>query len=210
VVELPGGKYEIVLSAQAALFGFDPDTGRQLWDCDTTAGTAASSSPVVKNGVVYVMGGGFNERMFLAVRAGGRGDVGKSHVMWRQTKVGASNCSPLLLGDYLYSFSGQACCLRVDTGEVVYQERLADLGAEYSSPVAADGKVFLFTRRGSGYVLAAGPRFEQLSRIDLGATTGFTASPALSNGQLFVRNNDTLFCLGTKLSQRTNPPGEGR
>jgi len=210
VVELPGGKHEVVLSAHAALIGFDPETGRELWQCDTTAATAASSTPVVRNGVVYVMGGGSNGRLFLAVRAGGRGDVSKTHVVWKQTRVGASNCSPLLAGDYLYFFSGQACCLRADTGEVVYQERLAGLGPEYSSPVLAEGKIFLFTRKGSGHVLAAGPRFEQLAQVDLGGTSGFTASPALSHGQLFVRNNDFLFCLGEKTGQRAKQPGDGR
>jgi hypothetical protein len=58
--------------------------------------------------------------------------------------VGASNCSPLLLGGYLYSFSGPAGCLRADSGEVVYQERLTRLGPEYSPP--ATRRIFLSTR----------------------------------------------------------------
>jgi outer membrane protein assembly factor BamB len=198
LVELPGGKQEIVLNAHGTLIGFDPTRGQELWQCDTTAATAASSTPVVRDGIVYVMGGGFGEHLVQAVRAGGRGDVTGSHVVWKQTKVGASNCSPVLVGPHLYLYSGQACCLRADTGEVVYQERLAGLGPEYASPVVADGKLFLFTRRGSGHVLATGPRFEQLARIDLGATGGFTASPAVSHGQLFVRSGDHLYCLGEK------------
>jgi outer membrane protein assembly factor BamB len=206
VVELPGGKHEVVLSGHGALFGFDPGTGKELWQCETTVGTTAGSSPVVRGDIVYVMGGGFNDRLFLAVRAGGRGDVTQTHVVWKQTKVGASNCSPVLACDHLIFFSGQATCLRADTGEVVYQERLAGLGAEYASPVVvADGKLFLFTRRGAGHVLAAGPRFEELGRIDLAGTTGFTASPAVSHGQLFVRDREHLYCLGEK--KGAIPPG---
>ncbi len=124
--------------------------------------------------------------------------MGSSHVVWRQTKVGASNCSPVLSGDHIYFFSGLAHCLRADNGEVVYQERVPGLGAEYSSPVVADGKIYLFTRQGHGHVFAAGPRFQLLGQIDLGVKTGFVASPAVSHGQLFVRAREHLFCLGEK------------
>jgi outer membrane protein assembly factor BamB len=198
VVDLPGGKHEIVLNAHATLIGFDPDKGKELWQCDSTGATSATSTPVTQDGIVYMMGGGFGERLVLAVRAGGRGDVSTTHVVWKQTKAGASNCSLLLAGPYLYLCSGQACCLRADTGEVVYQKRLAGLGAEYSSPVAADGRFFLFMRQGGGHVLALGSRFEQRGRLDLGAAGGFIACPAVSHGQLFIRDNGHLYCLGEK------------
>jgi hypothetical protein len=142
------------------------------------------------------MGSGTTGRLCQAVRAGGRGDVTKTHVVWTQ-KVGASFCSPLLVGDHLYFFSGLAHGLRADTGAVVFQERLPGLGQEYSSPVAADGKIYLFTRRGEGHVLAIKGRLEPVARNDLGET-GFIASPAVSRGQLFIRCGNHLYCLGEK------------
>jgi outer membrane protein assembly factor BamB len=141
------------------------------------------------------MGTGNLGRVFLAIRTGGRGDVTNTHILWRQ-KIGATNCSPVLVGDYLYFFSGRACCLRADTGAIVFQEPLAGLGMEYPSPVAADGKIYLVTRGGNGYVLAARDRLEVLAKNDLGDTSGFVASPAISRGQLFVRSNEYLYCIG--------------
>jgi hypothetical protein len=101
-----------------------------------------------------------------------------------------------LYGDYLYYLSGQAWCLRADTGEIVYHERLYNAATEYSSPVAADGKLFAFTRRDGAFVLAANGKFEVLARNDLGDRSVFNASPAISNGRLFARSNEYLYCLG--------------
>jgi outer membrane protein assembly factor BamB len=198
LVEVPGGKQEAVLSAQGTLLGFDPESGKKLWECDTGIVPNPSSSPVAKGDLVYLMGADFNGRSFLAVRAGGRGDVAKTHVVWKQEKIGASYCSPILVGDYLYYASGQFCCLRADTGQIVFQERLAGLGQEYSSPVAAEGRIYLFTRKGTGHVLGARGKFEPLAANDLGDASGFTASPAISRGQILVRSNEYLYCLGKK------------
>jgi hypothetical protein len=197
LVAVPGGKQEVVLASRGVLAGFDPESGKELWQCECPGPDYASATPVARDGVVYTMGAANTGRFFLAVRAGGRGDVTKTHVVWRQ-KVGASFSSAVLVGDHLYFFSGMAHCLRADTGEVLFQERLAGLGQEYSSPVAADGKIYLFTRRGDGHVLAAKGKLESLAKNDLGETGGFIASPAVSGGQLFVRSSEFLYCLGAK------------
>jgi outer membrane protein assembly factor BamB len=196
IVELPDGKKELVLHAQSSLRGYDPDKGTELWRCRVATGYA-SATPAVKGDVVYVMGVDSGARALAAVRAGGRGDVSKSHVVW-QKKVGASYTSPVLVGDRLYFFSGQAVCVKAADGEVVFQERLDGLGTEYASPVAADGKIYLFTRKGLAHVLAAKDRLESLGQNDLGDRLGFTASPAVSRGHLFVRNGEFLYCLGDK------------
>jgi outer membrane protein assembly factor BamB len=197
VVDVPGGGQELVFNAPNAVFGLDPADGKELWRCEFAEPRNVSVTPVVQNGVIYVMGTGTLGRVFLAVRAGGRGDVTQTHVLWRQ-KIGATNCSPVLVGDYLYFFSGRACCLRADTGAIVFQEPLAGLGMEYPSPVAADGKIYLVTRSGKGYVLAAKDRLEVLANNELGDTSGFVASPAISGGHLFIRSNEYLYCIGEK------------
>ena len=197
VVAVPGGKDEVVLNGPAALTGFDAEKGTQLWECDLITTAYASSTPLVKGDVVYVMNAGSGERQFVAVRAGGRGDVTKTHLLWQQ-KVGASYCSPVLVGDRFYFVSGGFTCLKADGGEVVFQERLAGVGTEYGSPVAADGKIFIFTRFGGAYVLAAKDKLEVLARNSLDDGSAFNASPAVSQGQLFVRSMDYLYCLGEK------------
>src|SRR5262249_34391478 len=156
-----------VLMTPGTILGLDPETGKERWTCECPEPDYVSANPVARNGIVYVMGAGKQGRVFMAVRTGGSGDVTKTHVLWRQ-KIGASYCSPVLAGDYLYFFSGQAHCLRADTGEIVFQQRLADVALEYSSPVFADGRIYLFTRGGTGLVLAPTNRLEVLAKNTLG------------------------------------------
>jgi outer membrane protein assembly factor BamB len=196
IVEVPGGKTELVLN-QGFLVGYDPDTGQELWTCDLVETPAAISSPAVKNGIVYAMGSGSGGRTVMAVRAGGKGDVTKTHVLWKQ-KLGANVPSPLIYGDYLYFASSRVACLKADTGQLVYQEDLYRGGRDYVSPVAGDGKVYVFTRQNGAYVLAAGPKFEQLAHNDLGDPSAFTGSPAISHGQIFTRSDRYAYCIGKK------------
>jgi outer membrane protein assembly factor BamB len=202
LVDTADGKPDCVLMTPGTILGLDPETGQERWQCECPEPDYVSANPVARNGIVYVMGAGKQGRVFLAVRTGGKGDVTQTHVLWKQ-KVGASYCSPVLAGDYLYFFSGQAHCLRADTGEIVFQQRLADVGPEYSSPVVADGRIYLFTRRGTGLVLAVGGHLQVLAKNSLGDQAGFTTSPAVCRGQIFIRSNEYLYCLGDRT--RTTP-----
>jgi outer membrane protein assembly factor BamB len=195
IVEVGGDKREVVLSSQGAVMGYDPDKGTELWECILETGYA-SAMPAVKGDVVYVMGADSTGRTVAAIRAGGRGDVTKTHIIWKQQKVGAGYTSPLLIGDYLYFFSNQAVCVKAADGEVMFQERMAGLGTEYGSPVAADGRIYLFTRKGVGHVVAAKEKFEALAQNELGGD--FVASPAVSGGRLFIRDREFLYCIGAK------------
>jgi outer membrane protein assembly factor BamB len=195
LVTVAGGRVEVVLSTADGLQAFDPQTGAKLWSCDGPSDGAATSTPVARDGIVYAIGGGLRGRGALAVRAGGRGDVTATHVLWTQ-KTGAGICSPVLAGDYLFWVSGQVSCLRADTGRVVFQQRLYDARGEYASPVAVDGKLIALTRRSGAFVLTAKGAFEQVAHNDLGDATVFNASPAVSAGQLFVRSDAYLYCIG--------------
>lgn len=197
LVELPGGKRELVLGSDGSLMAFDPDKGEKLWECEGVAATAPTSSPVARDGVIYSMGTGGDGPLMLAVRAGGKGDVTKTHILWKQ-KAGANQCSPVLVGDHLYWVNGIAWCLKAETGQVVFQERLYTGRQEYVSAVAADGKVYAFTRQSGAFVLAAKDRLEKLAQNDLGDRSIINASPAISDGQLFIRSNEYLYCIGEK------------
>lgn len=189
------GRDELVLIVPGVLLGFDPATGKELWSCECEEPGYVSSTPVVRNGIVYVMGSGRLGRICMAVRAGGRGDVTKTHVVWR-SRVGASFCSPVLVGDHLYFFSGVGYCLDAKTGKVLTEKRLPGLGREYSSPVAAEGRIYLFTRDGSGLVVKADPKLEPLARNDLGDDEGYVASPAIQGGCIYIRNHRFVYCIG--------------
>ncbi len=148
----------------------------------------------------YVIGGGgpSAQPTALAVRAGGQGDVTKTHVLWRQ-RAGSGTCSPVLDGDYLCWVSGTACCLQAADGKIVYQERLYSARGEYVSAVAAGDSIFALTRFDGLYVLAGGGKFEKRVHNEFkGDNSIFNASPAISNGRLYIRSNEYLYCVGAK------------
>src|SRR5262249_588584 len=135
----------------------------------------------------------------IAVKAGGRGDVTKTHRLWTQ-KVGSRVPSPVLYEGYLYWMNDNgrmAFCLDAKTGDVAYQERVQ--AEPYASALAADGKVYYVTRRSGTIVLAAEPKFRQLAvnKIE-GDATLFNASPAVDHGQLLLRSDQALYRIGKK------------
>ena len=131
-----------------------------MWTCDGIKESYLCPSVVSLGGIVYTIGA--RSATSLAVKAGGRGDVSGTHFLW--TKRGGSNVtSPAIFGEHLYwvSDSGMAFCLKADSGEAVYQERLG--GGVYASATIADGKIYVVSQKNGTYVLAVGPKFERLA-----------------------------------------------
>lgn len=181
------------------VLGFDADSGAPLWNCDTGISWYMCPTPVVRDGVVYLIGGR-GPTVTMAIRAGGRGDVNASHVLWKTGK-GSNVPSPILRDGHLYFAHenlGVALCLNASNGEVVYEERLSpNPGQIYASPVMADGKVYYFGRGGKAVIIAASPKLEVLADSMLEAGRGvFNATPAFDGKRLLVRSNRALYCLG--------------
>jgi outer membrane protein assembly factor BamB len=215
LVETKAGKHELVLNIPGKVVAYDPDTGKELWHCQgvgaggggSSAGggfggggaSYTASTPVAKDGVVYVIGGGGpTPAVSFAVKTGGKGDVTKTHILWKQ-KTGACNCSPVLTGDYLCWVDGSVTCVNIADGKIAYKERLYSAKNEYVSAVAADGKIYALTRSDGLFVLAGGGTFQQLARNDFKADTSvFNASPAVSDGRIYLRSNEYLYCIGKK------------
>jgi outer membrane protein assembly factor BamB len=198
LVPVAGEKQELVVAIAGKVLGFDPTTGEQLWSCDTGIGWYMVPSLVNAKDVVYCIGG--RSGGGLAVRAGGRGDVTQTHRLWTSTR-GSNVSSPIFHEGHLYWLHenlGVAYCAEASTGKLVYEERLANAGQFYASPILADGKLYGVTRRGNVFVLAAKPQFEQLARNDLGDRSSFDASPAVDGNRLLIRSDKFLYCLGAK------------
>jgi outer membrane protein assembly factor BamB len=198
LVEPPSGDVELVVSVQDRLLGLNPDTGKELWHAEGVH-RYVCPSVVAHDGVVYAIGGGHTS---LAVRAGGRGDVTKTHTVWRQDK-GSNVSSPVYLDGHLYwanDHGGVVTCQDAATGQVVYQERLqppSDI--VYASCLHADGKLYYVSQHQGTYVLAAGPKFKLLAHNviedDNSRTNG---SLAVSNGEFLLRSDQYLYCLGKR------------
>ena len=193
LVDAGGGKQELVVSVRGSILAFDPNTGERLWSCQGVQDYVCPSV-ITQDGVVYAIGG--RSGVSMAIKAGGRGDVTETHKLW-ETIAGANVCSPVIHDGHLYWVSDRnktAYCLKLDSGEIVYQKRFPD--QPYASVVLGDGKLYVVTRWGGTYVLAAKPEYEELAHNKLGDESTFNASPAIAAGKLLLRSNQFLYCIG--------------
>ena len=198
LVPLPNGNTELVVAISGKILGFDPATGKSLWSCAGHRWYIVPSM-VAHKGVVYCLSGKGVEAT-KAVRAGGRGDVTATHVLWT-AKKGSNVPSPLYHEGHLYfahERSGVAYCLNAETGNVVYEKRLARVGGVYASPVLGAGKLYYLSRWGGTLVLAAKPKYELLAQNHLEDQRDVFPSPAISGNRLFLRMNRFLYCIGQK------------
>lgn len=196
LVDVPGGKQELVLFVPEEAWGLDPEDGGLYWYATGVRGTP-TSTPVARDGVVYIAAGGPRGAGATAIRAGGSGDVTDTHVLWKQS-VGPYVPSPAVLQDHIYWVDdrGIAYCIKAADGQQVYRERLPDGGEAYASVVAADGKLYAVTRRNGTFVLAAGPEFKVLAHNRLESdSTDFNATPAVAGDALLLRSNQALYCI---------------
>ena len=195
-----GDHDELLLGMPEKLKGFDPRTGKELWSCaglhNASKDRLVYTSPVYADGVVVAMGGFGGASM--AVRVGGEGDVTERHRLWYHPTNNQRIGSPVIVGDYVYIVDegGNAHCLELKTGKDLWKgERIP--GTTWSSPVAAEGRLYLPTREGDVVVLATGPKFDVLARNSLGGDT-IMASPAISDGDIFIRSHMYLWCISAK------------
>lgn len=197
IVHLAGGKDELVASSKGKVFGFEPLTGKLLWQCDGVPDYVCPAV-LVHDDVVYITAG--RSPLSLAVRAGGRGDVTKTHTVWK-IKKGSKVPTPLYHDGLLYwvDQTGTAVCVEADDGDPVYEKKL-EISAKgdkvYASLVLGDGKLYAVTRHGGTFVLAVGPKFQQLAHNDLGDPSLSNATPAIAGNTLLLRSDRFLYCLG--------------
>ena len=193
LVDVGAGSQELVVSVRSKILAFDPKTGQQLWNCEGIPDYVCPSI-VSQDGVIYVIGGRTSRA--IAIRAGGQGDVTQSHRLW-ETRAGSNVSSPVIHDGHLYWVSDRnrmAYCVRLDDGEIVYSERFRE--RPYASALAGDGKLYIVTRFGGTFVLAANPEFAQLAHNTLDDRSTFNASPIVANGKLVLRSDKYLYCIG--------------
>lgn len=198
LVQTPEKTLELVVSVQDRIVAVDPETGKELWRAEGVH-RYVCPSVVADAGVVYAIGGGSTS---LAVKAGGKGDVSKTHGLWRNSN-GSNVGSPIYHDGHLYwakDSGGVVVCQEAATGKVVYSERLKpDAGQIWASPVLADGKLYFVTKENGTFVVAAQPKFQQLAHnVIEGDKSRANASLAVSDGQLFLRNDQYVYCIGKR------------
>lgn len=200
---LPGKDGDELVTNGRTIRAYDPRDGKLLWTLGPNSEIVVAT-PVVEEGTVYVTAGYPPVRPVYAVRAGNRGDLtlpegarSSAAVAWSHERGGTYIPTPLLYRGHLYTLNnnGIFTCYRTDTGAQAYQTRLGGGGASFaSSPVAADGRIYVASETGEVFVLRAGPQQELLATNAMDEVT--MATPAISDGLMIVRTAGHLVGLG--------------
>ena len=189
------GRDELIVSYKEHVRGYDPATGKELWNCEGVQDYVVPCV-VVNDGIAYVLGGRKNQSM--AIRLGGDGDITESHRIW-ETNIGANVTSPVYHEGRLYWISdrGIANCTDAATGESIYRERVSTSDRVYASTLLAGNRMYLTTRKDGVFAVALGPEYTELAHniID-GDDSSFNATPAVIGDQLLFRTNQYLYCIG--------------
>jgi outer membrane protein assembly factor BamB len=190
-----GKRAELITSGTEAVVSYDPATGKELWRHKGVESNAIPSP--VSAGNLVIVSAGFPAKIAMAITLGGSGDLADS-VVWKYTKGTAYVPSPILYGEYLYLTSdrGVLTCLDAKTGEVKYEGGRVPIPASFtSSPVAFDGKILLTSEDGDTFVVKAGPKHEIIATNSVGEPV--YASPAIAAGNIFIRGERNLYCIGS-------------
>ena len=192
------GRRQVIVSATKKVRSYDVNTGKLIWECEGL-GSNVIPAPVYHNGVVFVMSGHRDPKL-MAIRLGKEGDLsGTDAVLWSHTRGISYTLSPVLYEGKLYvvTDSGQVSSFNVTTGEAYYhQTRLPRAYNFKASPVGANGKLYLASEEGDVIILKLGEKFEVIATNTL-EDQMFIASPVIADGQLFLRSQNWLYCIGS-------------
>lgn len=189
-----GGKPLMISPGSFSVFGYDPRTGKEIWNVRHGSHTARVR-PVFADGIVYVTAGGGPTEL-LAIRVDGEGDVTDSHVVWRKSDGAVPTTPSLLLIDsllYLGTDRGIVTCLDAADGEEVWTERIG--GNYVASPLHAGDNLYFFSTQGKTTVMKAGrnPKIGGTNELDAGCM----ASPAMLGSSLILRSKTHLYRIET-------------
>ena len=194
-----GKNTEIVISGGDYVTGHDAETLKELWRAKVLNPTDFAmnriiASAVVKDGMIYACS---RVKPMVALKAGGRGDITKTHVAW-ETQNGPDVPTPVTDGKYLYVTNdrGIVFCFDAKTGAEIYSGQRISKAIYSASPVLADGKIYITSEEGVTTVIKAGPKFEVIAENSLNDYT--LSSPAISEGQIFQRTAAHLYCIGKR------------
>jgi len=191
-----GGRKQVIVSATKLVAAYDLENGKLIWHT-TGLGRNTIPSPVVADGIAVVMSG-HQQPNLLAIRLGRDGDLtGTDAILWQNQRGNSYVPSPVLHDSKLYvlTINGTLSCFDLKTGKPYYlQERLPKPYDFKSSPVGANGKLYLASENGDVVVVRIGEKFEVLS-INTLADQMFIATPAIVDGEIYLRGQNSLFCI---------------
>lgn len=199
LLERSGEPLELVVASTAGLSGYDPATGKSVWNWTwhfPGKPLRTVGSPVTSNGLIFCgSGDGAGDRHAVAIKVDGKGQLSQNSLVWEEKKMFPYVPTMLIHGEYLFftNDKGIAACHIAKTGEKVWEQRLGG-GDISASPVLVEDRIYAINDAGDAFVFAAAPEFKLLAQNTMGE--GVRASPAVANSKLFIRGQQHLFCIG--------------
>jgi outer membrane protein assembly factor BamB len=198
------GRTQILVNGFRHAGAYDFKTGKEIWKLSRN-GDIPVPTPVVSGGLIYITNAHGPLSPVYAIKDTATGDITPSadatstdHVAWSVPKGGGYMCTPLVYRDltYIVTYQGILTVYDAKTGELKYRQRLLEdtASAFTSSPIANDGRIYIASEDGQMIVFRAGPTFERLAQNDMGSSV--LATPAISEGRLIVRTQNTLMAIG--------------
>ena len=195
-VTTANGRRQIVVSASREVVGYDVETGKRMWWA-RGLGQNTIPQPVAADGVVFAMSG-FRNPNLMAIRLGREGDLTDTDaIVWQNQRGNSYTASPVLHDDILYVLtdSGLLSAFDAKTGKPHYQQQRLPKPYQFkASPVGANGKLYLASETDDVVVVRMGPTFEVLATNTLQGQT-FIATPAIVDGEIYLRGQNTLFAI---------------
>lgn len=196
-----GSRKEIVLNGHTGVIAYAPESGKELWSVRCEQGRG---EPTVTpaNGLLYVANGLAGAGLY-SIRPGGSGDVTESHRLWITRRGDRDTPSPIVIGNTVLLMSLRPDMLTAydaTTGKELWKQRVGSQVS--SSPVSYDGLAFLILESGETIVVDPKSEARIVARNTLGAARGemFRATPTPSDGQVFIRSDRMLYCIGKRKS----------
>ncbi len=201
---------EIVVAVPEETWAISAESGKLRWMAPGNGG--GSHSIVIADGFAYSIGGSRGGAAAVAIKLGGKGEIDEPD--W-ETRAASRFATPVVYDGRIYTVARDAIqCYDTSNGEEIYQERLpAKLGGgdgqggggrrgrfggqSYASPIVVDGNLIVTDQGGTVYIIKTGDKFEVVAKNDLTFDkSGFNGTPAVSDGDMFIRSNTNLYCIG--------------
>ena len=186
------GKPQLISAAGDVIQGHDPANGQRLWSV-RSFGEPCVPSIVIGDDLVYSAPGAGAP----AIRAARPGHAGReAAIVWEQTEQMPMLSSFVYAKPHLFTVkeTGFAMCLDAQTGKIVWKQRLP--GKYSASPILAEGRLYILSDSGECTIIEAGPEFKEIAKNTLGEDIKCQASIAVSQGRLFIRTDNALYCIG--------------
>lgn len=180
-----GGRSELILAAEPSLISYNPANGKELWKIDCISGEVGPS-PAFANGIVFSV----NEYSKLAAV-----QIGPTpKLLWEDSEYLSDVPSPVASNDLLFLATsyGTVVCYNTTTGEKYWEHEFDK--ATYSSPMLAEGKIYLLDKFGVMHIFKAGKEFSLIGAPALGE--GSFCTPAFADGRIYIRGDKNLYCIG--------------